>query len=252
MKKILFAVMAGSLMLAACVESTDSDSSNANTNQTAINCSNADEPLVDERDGKTYRTVKIGDQVWMAENLNYDVPGSAVNDSIDKDGSKYGRYYSLEQSKVACPEGWHLPSVTEAHELFRSAGGEDIAGWKLKTASGWDWDTHDDNDGNGGDELCFGALPGHQVDKLEKVVYHIGDDAIFWTSRTRMGMSYDYNIHTMVQTGLEASVIFFRSIDSTASVREFKVGDLWNIRCIKGFAEPEDEGSSISGGVDPE
>jgi len=65
--------------------------------------------FIDGRDGKRYRTVRMNSQIWLAENLNYGDNG-------------YGRVYNWADAKTACPEGWHLPSFREWHELLSSAG----------------------------------------------------------------------------------------------------------------------------------
>lgn len=79
--------------------------------------------LKDERDGKQYKTVKIGDLWWMAENLNYEKLGTCYKDDINN-CKKYGKLFSGEEAKQACPSGWHLPSTKEFITLINYYGGE--------------------------------------------------------------------------------------------------------------------------------
>lgn len=81
-----------------------------------------------------YKTVKIGNKVWMAENLNRDIPGSYVYNGQSELAKKYGRLYTWEAARNACPAGWHLPSVGEWDELIAVLGSENIAGKQLKAS----------------------------------------------------------------------------------------------------------------------
>jgi len=114
--------------------------------------------LQDKRDGKTYKIVKIGEQTWMAENLNYDAEGSKCYENKPENCEKYGRLYNWETAMTFCPSGWHLPSNDEWNALMKAAGGELTAGKKLKAKSGWA--DYKDNTGNGTDDYGFSALPG--------------------------------------------------------------------------------------------
>ena len=86
----------------------------------------------DARDGKFYRTVVIGNQEWMAENLAY-APSSGNYWSYDNDDANveiYGYLYDWHTALDACPLGWHLPTDDEWIELINYLG--DNTGGKLK------------------------------------------------------------------------------------------------------------------------
>jgi uncharacterized protein (TIGR02145 family) len=146
--------------------------------------------FTDQRDGKQYKTVKIGNQIWMAENLNYEVEGSFYYANDPANGDIYGRLYNWDAAVKACPAGWHLPSVEEWDELIEDVRGEedkrmnlqyhksDRAGFwymsALRAKSGWGsfrsynfyigGPSGPAESGNGSDASGFSALPGGYYD----------------------------------------------------------------------------------------
>jgi len=106
---------------------------------------------------QTYKTVVIGTQTWMAENLNYEAEGSKCYDNDPSNCATYGRLYDWETAMAVCPSGWHLPSRAEWNTLSSYVQNNsncskcDIV--KLKAASGW-------VSYNSTDEYGFSALPG--------------------------------------------------------------------------------------------
>ena len=94
--------------------------------------------MTDKRDGKVYKTITIGKQTWMAENLNYDTnKGSWCYNNDSNNCKKYGKLYDWNTAKVVCPAGWHLPSKAEFDSLTNFLGGEDVVGAKIKSNSFW-------------------------------------------------------------------------------------------------------------------
>lgn len=73
--------------------------------------------FLDNRDSTNYKYVKIGNQVWMAENLRYDDDQSPCAKTNTKDCDNCGRYYNYSNALDVCPKGWHLPSDKEWMEL---------------------------------------------------------------------------------------------------------------------------------------
>lgn len=116
--------------------------------------------MEDSRDGKMYKTVKIGEQVWMAENLNYETASSFCYENNPQNCDKYGRLYEWDDALNACPMGWHLPTKEEIKTLFDALGGQTSAGKKLKSVNGWPSSGFGfPSGGNGTDALGFSALP---------------------------------------------------------------------------------------------
>lgn len=203
MKSIEIIIILGILILTACGESKGSNTGT----------------LEDSRDGKIYKTVKIGEQIWMAENLNYEAEGSKCYNDSTSYCEKYGRLYDWETAMKACPSGYYLPTEAEWNELLRYAGGDANAGKSLKATSGWD--DHEGSVGNGEDKFGFMALPGASfVGWSNEFSSGLGIIGIWWGAKEawhiRMGSDDDW---ARVDGG------YYSNSD-----------DLHSIRCIKGDA----------------
>ena len=142
--------------------------------------------FIDERDNQTYRWVKIGTQVWMAENLNYvkRKEGWCYNDN-PSNCPVYGRLYDWETAMEVCPEGWHLPDDAEWDLLVSYLGGESFAGKKLLDTEQDLWRAPRIAANN---ESGFTALPaGYR--NTDGRYNNLGDFAYFWSS-SAYGKSY--------------------------------------------------------------
>jgi len=159
--------------------------------------------LTDSRDQKNYRTIVIGTQTLMAENLNYDVPDNETDVCYLNNASNcetYGRLYnwatamansassSANPSGVqgVCPDGWHLPSDAEWAALITAVG--TTPGYKLKATSGWGV-----GGGSGGsDDFGFSALPGGGR-SFDGSFYRVGEISQWWSSTERdSGYAYGW------------------------------------------------------------
>lgn len=169
------------------------------------------EEIVDKRDSQVYKIVKIGNQWWMAENLNYrylepnykvDSSSFCYNDSIQY-CEKYGRLYLWSAAvdgaglfsdnakgcgygehceptlpvRGACPEGWHLPDWDDWSELFDFVGGQGAASKALKSKTGWK------NDANGLDTYGMALFPAGVRSMVDIGMYSCLDCYVeFWVS----------------------------------------------------------------------
>jgi len=170
--------------------------------------------MTDPRDGQVYKTVKIGGQVWMAQNLNYDdsvkTPSLKENSWCYNDSSeyceKYGRLYSWAAAKDVCPTGWHLPSEDELDDLMDSVARSASVGKSLQTKL---WNS-------GTDAYGFSAIPaGHRDDSG----WYTGESAAFWSS-------------TAESKGYAFYMFIFASGNARLGVLSEKYGA--SVRCIQG------------------
>ena len=205
------------LLLVACSDGVTPLSSDSETSVSTGT-------MTDSRDGQTYKTVTIGTQTWMAQNLNYaytDVPYKRLDYTSDstswcyKDSAsyctKYGRLYTWAAAmdsvgtwstngkgcgygttcsptypvRGICPEGWHLPTKAEFKTLFTAVGGHSTAGKMLKSATGWTAYSGITNE----DAFAFSALPAGYRDNYGNKDNEY--NAIFWSS-TENNSSYAY------------------------------------------------------------
>ena len=122
----------------------------------------ADRWILDPRDKQLYKVVTIGDQTWMAENLNYKTEnsycyGETASDPKTENCTMYGRLYTWAAANDVCPEGWHLPDTTEWNKLITAVGGDSTTGTKLKSQTGWK--DYKGTSGNGTDVYGFSGFP---------------------------------------------------------------------------------------------
>jgi uncharacterized protein (TIGR02145 family) len=165
--------------------------------------------------GKTYKTVKIGTQTWMAENLNYNASGSRCygdNTGGDSQGNctSYGRLYnwatamgissdynsssynpsSSTRYRGVCPSGWHIPSNAEWDKLMRYVDGTNgtsspydspTAGKHLKATSGWNSCSASGSSYSCLDTHGFSALPGGYGNS-DGDFYNVGYYGDWWSA----------------------------------------------------------------------
>ncbi len=167
--------------------------------------------LKDLRDGQIYRTVKIAGQVWMAENLNYEVENSSCFKNSADSCAKYGRLYTLPIQGV-CPSGWHLPSGVELNALVTEAGGPIVAGLHLKSRTDWYRTVR------GTDALGFAALPAGRWSEDNGFV---GGITAFWSSSERDSI----HVYAMHLSDYRADITFSDKDNVAYSVRCLKNND---------------------------
>jgi uncharacterized protein (TIGR02145 family) len=205
--------------------------------------------------GKTYKTVKIGEQWWMAENLAY-------NTSTSISLPPYGNYYTLTDALSVCPSGWHLPSDSDWEQLAKYISDKNGpyqkdeykwlgVGTHLKSNSGWlAWPPNGTYYGNGTDDYNFNGLPGGsyflEQDEEDNLFYENsfkGENATWWTSTSFSFSDGDDHFSGYWARGLDA----FYFPDPTNPFSLIKDSSLYkigiehifgnfmklNVRCVK-------------------
>jgi uncharacterized protein (TIGR02145 family) len=208
-----------------------------------------------------YKSVKIGTQIWMVENSNVDKfrngdpipevksaeewrkageqgkPACYYDNTDSKNLKLFGRvynYYALQDTRGLAPEGWHIASSSEWEILIDYAGGEEVAGKKLKSRKYWaealdqqeingKWVVNNIS-GNGTDDFGFYALPGGFRDSYGYFNYcgsgelwegpcGIGYESTWWTStplkKIRLSNSYNGCVIYESENGMDGHFIRF-------------------------------------------
>ena len=182
-----------------CLENRDFDEGKTAAPQKGSVYDSLENTLTDLRDNRVYKTVVIGTQIWMAENLNYVTEGGYADD-LDRSRcfgdmqfycEDYGRLYRWSGAmdipyvyaekqyddtlmhQGLCPQGWHLPTKAEFDTLISHTGGFNHAGKNLKSVDLWR---------NGApleDDYSFNAKPLSTYDEWVRI-NNITDYATFW------------------------------------------------------------------------
>ena len=141
-----------------------------------------------DSDGNAYPITRIGNQIWMAKNLNVNASGSYYYADDPQNGAIYGRIYSNYDS--VSPLGWHIPSMDDINVLATEIGGFDQGG-KLKETGTSHWL---DPNVNASDEYSFTALPGGGYGNG-----NINGSGTWWTTKKRIYRGYQGDLHTIIQ-----------------------------------------------------
>jgi len=193
--------------------------------------------FTDDRDGRSYTVVQIGEQLWMAENLNYamanrdESSSSFCPEGDSRKCKEYGRLYTWEAAQSACPAGWRLPNRDDFNGLVAAAGvsqscgsnAASVAGKVLKSTSGWF------KKGNGSDDLGFAALPAGYMSAAESSISQpavgkfdgIGGYAYFWSATA---------------DGDEPAFAYYLFLDfssAAAEIKSFDKNSARSVRCVK-------------------
>jgi uncharacterized protein (TIGR02145 family) len=154
---------------------TSGSSSSGKANWAYLNPKISYGEMTDARDNQVYKTVEIGDKVWLAENLNYETSTSYCMKDDTAYCAKYGRLYNLDVAQTICPEGWKLPSIDDWHDLYAAA--ENAQAESSRYAL---WST---SFTKGTDKLGFSATPTSVWDiNRSSQGYLAQDDAFYWSS----------------------------------------------------------------------
>jgi uncharacterized protein (TIGR02145 family) len=196
-------------------------------------------PPVTDIDGNEYKTVAIGSQVWMAENLkviSYNdgtgtvmyanseddltsiaTPAGTFYENNGANGQTYGILYNWHAvaSGKLCPTGWHVPTDSEWNTLIDFLGGEDVAGGKMKEAGTAHWNSPNLDATN---SSGFTALPAGYL--FDNGNYNSLGNVTHWWTSTQSDTDEAFDRYVYFQNG--------KAVKGTYSKQVF-----YSCRCIK-------------------
>ena len=217
MKQLIIALALTSALFSCKKETNTPANSGKNTADTTKkanqNPTSGNGPNITDAEGNTYKTVYIGTQTWMAENLKVSKynDGTTIPNITDKtqwsqlttgawsyynndlaNNAKYGKLYNwyavsktTNGNKNVCPTGWHVPTDAEWTVLTDYLGGDSIAGGKLKAVGITCWYSPNTDATN---TSLFSALPGgYRISN--GIYYFIGSNGYWWSS-TEISTNY--------------------------------------------------------------
>ena len=189
--------------------------------------------MTDLRDGLVYKTVQIGSQTWMAENLSFNTDDSYCNGDKAIHCIRYGRLYTWKAAMNACPAGWRLPTEADWTYLLDIVGGQPLAGKMLKSVSSWQ------KPNRGTNVFGFSANPAGV--RFEDGTYNDpGRYAIFWSASE--------------ESEKEAYGLYLQNFNDRADLNSSDKKNGFSVRCVKGNIRRETrderrEGNAVVGNL---
>lgn len=174
---------------------------------------NGTSPLVDPRDDKEYNIIKIGDRLWMAENLNYETPSSVCYDNDSSMCNEYGSLYSSSEARSICPSGWSLPSMNDWKLAATSLGFSPGTYGKVKSTA------------EKISEFFEGGTTGLDI---QTGGAYIGN----WDNYVGEGSSGRYWLSTKGEFGGNIHLSFVKDSDKVSAIEGFS-NDFHSVRCSK-------------------
>jgi uncharacterized protein (TIGR02145 family) len=176
----------------------------------------AESVFTDARDNKSYKTVEIGSQIWMAENLAFSIDSGIASWNRN---TSFGYLYNWETAVKAAPEGLHLPTKEEWEELIEYLGGSDVAGGRMKE-NGTTWE-HPNTDGTNSSGFTARPAGYKNIANSAGVELFLGEGRWgYWWSSTLDSSSYAWAVR-------------LHNSDGNAIVNDYNPKMAFSVRCIK-------------------
>jgi len=197
------------------------------TKTIGVGCSN----FTDTRDSTLYSTVLIGNQCWMKENLKFETPNSMCYNNNATLCDIYGRLYPLNDALVACPSGWHLPSINEWEALANHLGGtlngiSDNVGGKMKSVTpDWTYPNNGASNSSGFSARPAGAFS--QQGAPPSTSCCMGNITYYWSSSQYIPEPGQYYLTTL----------FCHFYDLQTYTSEHNLEYRISVRCIKDVSQ---------------